>query len=332
MPAFENEIAPNSATNHQGRLAYLSDDLLGKEVTGPIFEKAQEESLLLRLGGTVKVTYGETVIPVSGQEPEAGQVGVGKTNAQREGYAKPTSGFGWNSKSLRPIKLAVIVTASEEFARTDPQGMFTDLQPRLSRAIARACDLAVFHGKSPLTGGALAGIDAADVLANTTNYVEVNPATDDVVTKLLAGYDMVAADHEFNAFAVDPRYRTTLAAAMRSTDVNGNQTNPGAVNLAATSGELLGLRAEYGRAVGGDLGAATDSTIRAFGGDFTQLKYGFADEIRFKLTDQATLVDADGDVISLWQTNQVAVLCEVTFGWIVGDLDAFVKYGPDFTP
>src|SRR5690349_20299395 len=113
--AGQNELAPNSATNHQGRLSYVSDDLLGKTVTGPIFEKAQESSLLLRMGQTIPVTYGETVIPVSGQEPEAGQVGTGKTNADREGARKPISGFGWDSRSLRPIKLAVIVTASEEF-------------------------------------------------------------------------------------------------------------------------------------------------------------------------------------------------------------------------
>lgn len=326
--AGQNELAPNSATNHQGRLSYVSDDLLGKTVTGPIFEKAKENSILLQLGETVPVTYGETVIPVSGQEPEAGQVGVGKTNAQREGYAKPLSGFGWDSRSLRPIKLAVIVTASEEFARTDPQGMFSDLRPKLGRAIARACDLAVFHGKSPLTGGALAGIDAADVLVNTTNGVNVDPATDNVLTKLMAGYDMVAADHEFTKWAVDPRYKTALAAASRGVDQNGNLLNPSGVNLGATQGDVLGLPAYYGRAVGGDLGAATDSGVRVFGGDFSQLRYGFADEIRFKISDQATLTDANGQTVSLWQTNQVAVLCEVTFGWIVGDLDAFVKFGP----
>jgi hypothetical protein len=29
--------------------------------------------------------------------------------------------------------------------------------------------------------------------------------------------------------------------------------------------------------------------------------------------------------VNLWQTNQVAVMVEATFGWIVGDLDAFSK-------
>jgi len=28
----------------------------------------------------------------------------------------------------------------------------------------------------------------------------------------------------------------------------------------------------------------------------------------------------------MWQTNQIAILIEVTFGWVLGSTDAFVKY------
>lgn len=324
--AMQNELAPNTTERHQGRLAYLEDDFVPKAITGEIFAKAQENSLALRVAESIEVTYGETVIPVTTTEPEAGQVGVGTANSQREGYRKPLSGVAWASKSFSPIKIATIVTASDEFARVNPQNRFNSLRDKMSRAIGRAIDLAVFHGIQPIDGNPYQGIDADNVLVNTTNSVTIAP-TDDVVTKLLEGYDMVSTDFEFNGWATDPRYRSRLAAAMRSTDDDGNVLNPGQINLGARSSELLGLRNEYGRAVGGDLGAADDSGVRVFGGDWSQLKLGYAEQIRFKVSDQATLTDGT-NTVNLWQTNQIAILCEVTFGWIVGDLEAFVKFAP----
>jgi HK97 family phage major capsid protein len=320
--AQQNELAPNTTTDHQGRLAYVPDDLLPPTLVGPIFDKAQESSLVLRLGERIPVTYGETVIPTTTKRPEVGQVGVGTTNAQREGYTKPLSGTAWDTKSFSPIKLATIVTASEEFARTNPQGLFTQLQNDLAFAIGRGIDLAVFHGKAPLTGSALTGIDTANVLANTTNVVNVSGNSYD---SLLTGYEMVIENNDFTGWAVDPRYRARLVRDGAERDANGNLVNPADLNMNSNVGNILGYTAHYGKAVAGDLGAATDSGMRVVGGDFAQLRFGFADEVRVKVTDQATLTDGT-NTISLWQTNQVAILIEVTFGWIVGDLDAFVRF------
>lgn len=322
-----NELSPNTSDNHQGRLAHVPADLLPKNLVGPIFDKAQENSLVLRMGQQIAVSYGETVIPTTTKRPEVGQVGNGTTNEQREGGVKPLSGTAWDTRSFSPIKLATIVTVSEEFARTNPQGLYTQVQSDLAYAIGRGIDLAVFHGKQPLNGAALAGIDTNNVLANTANAVNfaADPATS-IYDDLITGYDLVADQHEFSAWAVDPRFRGTLVKAGAVRDVNGNLADPRGVNLAAQTGDVLGFRAEYGRAVGGDLGAAADSGIRVLGGDFSQLRYGYADQIRVKVTDQATLTDGNGQTVSLWQTNQVAILIEVTFGWIVGDLDAFVKF------
>lgn len=333
-----NEIKPNEAPvngqggDHQGRLAHLPSDLLPKEIVGPIFEKAQESSLVLRLGQQIPVTYGETVIPVNTKRPEVGQVGTGTSNEQREGAEKPTSGVGWGSRSFSPIKLATIVTVSEEFARANVNGLYTQIQSDLAYAIGRGIDLAVFHGKQPLTGANLQGIDRANVIAEpgTGNAVELNP--NNMVEGLLAGYDLVSEDsnHEFDGWAADPRFRGKLARAMVQRDVNGNVADPASLNLATSQASLLGFPVQFGRAVGGDLGAAPDSNIRLIGGDFSQLRYGYADQVRVKVSDTATLMDRDGSgnavPISMWQTNQIAILIEVTFGWVLGSQDAFVKF------
>lgn len=320
-----NELIPNSTNDHQGRLAYVPDDLLPKTIVGPLFDKLQESSLVARLGERIPISYGETVIPTQTKRPEVGQVGTGTTNAQREGGTKPLTGVAWDSQSIQPIKLAGIITVSEEFARTNPQGFYSKLQSDLAFAIGRGIDLAVFHGKQPLTGGALAGISSSNVLNNTTNVVNTDTdTTNTLYDELLTAYEMVSTDFDFDGWAVDTRFRARLIREGAERDQNGNIQNPAALNLTSTVGNILGFPAQYGKAVVGDLGAASATSTKIIGGEFNQLKWGFADEIRYKISDQATLTDGT-NTISMWQTNQVAILVEVTFGWIVGDLDAFVK-------
>ena len=93
------------------------------------------------------------------------------------------------------------------------------------------------------------------------------------------------------------------------------------IDLNANIGELFGLPIVYGDSVRGRLGAYAGSTALMFAGDWSQLAWGFADQIRVKVTDQATVGG-----VSMWQTNQIAVLAECTFGWIVNDPEAFVRY------
>lgn len=325
--AMINELAPNTTNDHQGRLAYVPDDLLPPEITGAIFEKAQESSLVLRLGEQIPVSYGETVIPIQTKRPEVGQVGTGTSNALREGGTKPLSGVAWDTQSFSPIKLATIVTVSEEFQRTNPNGFYSKIQNDLAFAIARGVDLAVFHGKQPLSGAALQGIDTNNVLNNTANVVDLDstPGPGNLYDDLITGYEMVSEDHDFDGWAADTRFRARLIREGAERDANGNLVNPAGINFTSTRGNILGFPVEYGKAVRGDLGAASATTTQIIGGEFNQLRWGFADEVRIKVSDQATLTDGVTSV-SMWQTNQIALLIEVTFGWVVGDLDAFVKF------
>src|SRR5690606_5148162 len=189
-------------------------------------------------------------------------------------------------------------------------------------AMGPGIDPILAHGLSPLTGAPLQGVDPNNVLANTTKAGSLDAQGTTLVDNLLSMYAQASAgDKEFNAWAADPRYRAELALLSAVRDSNGHTVNAPALTVDPNVGNRLGFPVHYGRAVGGDLGAAADSGVRVIGGDFSQLKYGFADQISFRVTDQATLTDEDGQAVSLWQTNQVAILIECTFGWIVGDLD-----------
>lgn len=328
--AYQNEVSPNRADRHQGRLAYLTDDLMPKETTGLLWTKAQEASLVLRLGRQVPVGYGETVIPVQSVEPEVGQVGVGTRPQDREGYRKPVSGVAWDSQSFAPIKLATIVTASEEFARANINGMWSDITAQLARAVGRGIDLAVFHGKRPDTGDPLLGVSGNSWVNATTNVVDYTTTAATLDVDLANGWALlVNAGFNPNAFAIDQRF---VPPVLTARDQNNNLIFQGGLNLSQQSlGTLAGLPVEQGRAVSGTVGRGTDSKTRAILGDWSRLVYGYADQVRVKVTDTGVISSANGDQVNLWQTNQVAILIETTFGWLV-DPTAFVKYTDSTAP
>ena len=320
----------------QGYLNRAPSFLLPREVVGDIFTKARDYSMMLNLGRQIPVSINETVIRTRGTFPEAGQVG-GTTLASREGAEKPLQGIGFGSeKAFSPIKLAVVVTVSDEFASYNPDQMYSELAGELTGAVARAADLAVFHNKDAITGADLIGTSASSYVNATTNEVELNflpAASPDLVSQILSGVKLVedeasggvSKNFRVNAFAADRGMRWPLITLRRS---DGQPVFVGAVpstgrdiNLNADIGELFGLPIYYGNSVKGRLGAYAGSTAEMFAGDWSQLAWGFADQIRVKVTDQATVGG-----VSMWQTNQVAVLAECTFGWIVNDPEAFVRY------
>lgn len=319
--AYQNEVSPNREERHQGRLAYLTDEMLPRETTDLLWEKAQESSLVLRLGRQVPVGYGETNIPVNTLEPEVGQVGVGTSPQDREGYRKPVSGVAWGSRSFSPIKLATIVTASEEFARADVNGMWSSITGQLSSAIGRGIDLAVFHGARPDNGADLMGVSANGNVNESSHITQYDSGTDTLdLTLANAWSDLVTRGFNPNAWAIDQRF---VPPVMTARDQNGNLIFNGSLNLSSQSlGSLAGLPAEQGRAVSGLLGAHDSNNNRAILGDWSRCLYGYADGVRVKVTDTGVITSADGTQVNLWQTNQVAVLIEVTFGWLV-DPDAF---------
>jgi HK97 family phage major capsid protein len=330
MPAFMNEVSPNTDARHQGRLAYAGADLLPPETAGLLWEKARESSLLLRLGRQVPVGYGETIVNAQTVQPEVGQVGVGTRPQDREGYRKPVSGIAWSASTFGPIKLATIVTASEEFARANPQQLFSSLGTQMAQAMGRGVDLAAFQNKRPDNGAALLGtsLNSSISAAATTVYDGVSPLPlDEQIAAAWA--KIVAYGAEPDAIAVDPLFVPTLITAR---DALGNRLFQNSFDLTGGgTNSIGGLRVERGSAVSGRVGASTDSLTRAVVGDFNRLVFGYADGVRLKVTDQGSIESGDGTSVNLWQTNQVAILIEATFGWLV-DPNAFQRLSTDNSP
>ncbi|GAU66667.1 ABC transporter substrate-binding protein [Streptomyces sp. NBRC 110611] len=288
------------------------------EVVAPIFEKAQEQSLILSMANTMPLSYGQTNIPVITQRPEAGPVG--------ESERKPGSEYRYEMRVVTPRKFATIVTVSQEFMDADIAGLYSQIQGDLSFAIARAVDLAVLHGRAATTGDALAGVEG-QFLNATDNRVTLGTALPDeggLAKDIGDGYELVVdAGHDFTSFAADPRFR---ARAVNAYDSFGRPLFQAAgPDLSDATMTVMGLPVRYGRAVSGKIGANHDTRVRAIGGDFNQLRVGIVKDLRLDFTDSASIT-LGGQLVSLWENNLVALRAEIIFGWAIGDLEAFAAY------
>lgn len=337
VPAGNVNYVPNEGPGVQGRLNLLPADRLPKSMLGPIFEQVEAQSLLLNKGRRVNVGINETIVTTGDTFPEAGQIGTGTDLAEREGHVKPVAGLQYGGqRAFRPIKLGVIVTLSTEYVRENPSGIYSALATKLPQAISRAADAAVFFGVDTLRGTPLTGIEDNGYINKTTNRVELNFHPEaDLVNQFLQGYNLVAGDDVFDldSYVAVPSIRPKV---IQRRDANGSPIFvPGAfpgsgaeINVNAPLGSILGTPVEFNKAVSGKIGNAAKTDVVMLGGQWDQLVWGYAENITFKVSQDATLATGDpaNPFVSLWQTNQVAVLCEATFGWLVNDADAFVAY------
>lgn len=300
----------------------LASGLVPQSVATDILKRASEQSVVRRLSGQTPIPLTGTTIAVQTGHIEAGVVG--------EGEAKPVGATAYTPKTIKPIKVAAIAVVSDELVRTNPAGIFDNISEDLADSITRAFDLAVLHGKSAKTGNQIAGVEYVN---QTSNVVELGTATKaqgGLTADLVAGYNLVVNGDQvhngFTGFAADPRFRGRLIGA---TDVNGRPVYQQGVDLSSNMDTLLGLPTAYGRAVG----ATHDMPIHnamAFGGDWSALKYGFAQELTISTSKEATIVDGMTSY-NLFQQNLTAVLVEATFGWAISDVDSFVRY-TDYAP
>lgn len=218
-------------------LSNVSTTLLPPTITGPIFDKAVEQSAVMSLARRVPLSVNaQTAIPVPMDVPVADWVA--------EGGVKSASQVGVGVKLMTGKKVALLVPVSDEVVMSNPAGLYDQLQQDLPTAIARAFDYAAIVGKSLRTGGAG---PFADYLALTPNSVALGTAsqgTGGLYTDLVTTVGKVVDNnYDMTGWAADPRLRVD---AMLATDTQGRPL------LGDTGGNsLLGWDAFYNKGVSG---------------------------------------------------------------------------------
>lgn len=223
-------------------LASVPSGLLPPTVTGPIFNKTNELSAVQQLARRVPLSLtANTSVPVSMDIPAAGWVS--------EGGVKPTGSAGVGIKQMQGKKVALLVPVSEEIARTNAAGLYTQLQQDLPVAIARSFDYAAIHGLDLRTGGAG---PFADYLADGATSIELGTAAASaggMYADLVGGEKAVTdAGFDFTGFAADPRLKPTLKL---NVDTIGRPLWVDDPSTGLGGGNLIGYPATYNRGVSG---------------------------------------------------------------------------------
>lgn len=288
----------------------LSDfsGFLTREQSQPIFERASRSSTVQSLAQEVPLAGNGKSIPVVTGRLSAGWVA--------EGAKKPASKGALALKNIDPKKIATIAVVSAEVVRANPGNYMSLIRNQVGDAFAAAFDSAALHGTDT---------PFSTFIAQTTKSVEIGTtaqASGGVFGDLNAGLKLLVDDGKrLTGFALDDRFEPTLNGA---TDTAGRPIfidSPVVDNAAPIrQGRLLGRNAYLGEGV-------YDATTKtyAFGGDWQQAAWGVVGGISYKVSTEAT-VTINGELVSLFENNLVAVLAEAEYGFLVNDTDAFVEY------
>ncbi|MFP3156332.1 phage major capsid protein [Lachnospiraceae bacterium ZAX-1] len=271
--------------------------LLTPEESNEILQKTQEDSAFMRLARRVTLPGVGSSINVIVSDPEADWVA--------ETGLKPVSNPTVSSKVMRPYKLAVIETFSDEFRR-DKKILYDALVKRIPGALARKFDNTIASGTSPGSDfDTLTTADAFDV--STATYAQL-VAIDAAIS---------GAHGNITQYAGSPAFKSILLGTV---DTTGRPIFIPDANSSGTVGMVLGTHIYYNRGVY----VAGTPNVLGFAGDFTQAVWGTVEGVKISITDQATIGKGD-DAINLWQQNMFAVRAEIEVGFRIADIALFKK-------
>ena len=280
---------------------------LKPEQAANYFKQAAYNSSVMQLARKVPVGINGQEITVSTGKATAAWVG--------EGGKKPSTSTGLGLKSFKPHKIAAISVVSAEVVRANPGNYMTILRDEIAESFGVAFDAAVLHGTNSPFG---AYID------QTTKSVELGTTLQGaggIYGDVVAGLKTLVDDKKkLTGFAFDSIVEPTF---LGSVDANGRplfvETPLEDTTSVITPGKLIGRPAFLGD------GISTPAGIVGYGGDWSQLVWGAVGGISYDVSTEAT-VTLNGELVSLWEHNLVAIRAEAEYGVMINDVDAFVKF------
>lgn len=290
----------------------LSDfsGFLTREQAAPIFERAARSSVIQSLAPQVALGPNGTSIPVVTGKMTAGWVS--------EGGQKPASEGAMSLKTMDPKKIAAVAVVSAEVVRSNPGNYMNVIRDQIGEAFGRAFDAATMYGTSS---------PFATYLDQTTKEIVLGTATQaegGIHKDLVDAMTLLVNDKKrLNGFALDEISEPLLLGSVDSTGRPIYVDTPLEETIGAVrNGRLLGRAAFIVNEVSKT--DAENGDIIGFAGDWTQLAYGVTSGISYKVSTEAT-VTINGQLVSLFENNLVAVLAEAEYGFLVNDPEAFVR-------
>jgi HK97 family phage major capsid protein len=275
--------------------------VLPAQVSSEIWGSTQEASAVMAASRQIALPGSGITVPLITGDSAADWVA--------ESAEKPVSHATLSNKSMTPYKLAVIETFSMEFRRDLPT-LYGELVRRLPNALAKKFDTTVLAGTAPGSNfDVLSGAPALTV-DGTNTYAD-----------LVAVFSAIAAaGGDLSAWLASPAFQSTLLSSVDGFGRPLFTNNPNTDNVV---GQLLGAPVYRTRralkastTVGDDVAIAGDFANSAI--------YGTVEGVQIDISDQATVNDG-GTQVNLWQRNMFAVRAEIEIGFIVRDVNHFVR-------
>lgn len=275
---------------------------------GEIFAEARKASVVQQLARKIPIGANGVEIAYTTSKPTAAWVA--------EGGQKPTTSGGKGLRTIAPKKIAAISVVSAETVRANPGGYINDLRLDLAEAFALAFDAAALHGTSSPFG-------TGNNLAATTKSVALGTAAaadGGIFQDVNAGLSLLVNDGKrLTGTAWDAIAEPLFNGAV---DLNGRPLfiDSPTVETAEVirAGRLLGRPSFIGEGI-------ADGGIVGFGGNWSKAVWGVVGGITYDVSTQAT-VTINGELVSLFENNLVAIRAEAEYGFDVDDVESFVKF------
>lgn len=294
-----------------------SGTLFNPVLVAEMFSKVKGHSSLAKLSGATPMPFAGTDTFVFTMDGEAAIVG--------EGAQKPAGDAAITSVTIKPIKFVYQHRVTDEFIRLSEEKQIPYLRAfadGFSKKIARALDIAAFHGVNPATGDASAIVGTnsfAGKVTDSGHIITYNSSTpDDNIDAAVAAVQ--GSDGVVNGVAMAPAMGAAIGS-MKMTDSGAAMYpefrfggNPAAFGALASD-------------VNGTVSFGANQKLRAVVGDFANcFKWGYAANIPLEII-QFGDPDGQGD---LKRTNEVVLRSEAYIGWGILDANSFalIKVNP----
>lgn len=280
--------------------------LFNPELVSDVFSKVKGHSSLAKLSAQSPISFVGNETFVFTMDGEASIVGEGKQKPAGEAEFKPVT--------ITPIKFVYQHRLTDEFVNMSEEqqipylAAFTD---GFAKKMARALDIAAFHGVDPATGSSVSAIsnknfDIADVGTITATSGSEDNDIDSAIQLI------VADGGQSTGLAMSPAF----AARLAQIKVNGVVQYP-EYRFGQNPDAFYGMGSDVNSTV--SFGTSKDECIV---GDFQNaFKWGYAQDVPCEVIEYGD-PDGQGD---LKRNNQIVLRAEAYIGWGILDNNSFKR-------
>lgn len=282
------------------------------ELATEMFNAVRGHSSLARLSAAAPQSFAGNSEFVFTMDGEAEIVGESMQKSPNEAEITPVKRV--------PIKFVYQHRVSDEFLHLSEEARIPVLKAfaeGFSMKIARALDIAAFHGINPKTGLAsdIVGSNNFDAMITQTAEYEDGAVTPDEALDEAVN-DVLTSEREVSGMALSPLFSNALAKVK----VNGVVQYP-EFRFGGKPESFAGRGLDINTTVNKKIAAKTERDM-AIVGDFARaFRWGYAKQIPLEVIEYG---DPDG-LGDLKRQNQVVLRSEAYIGWAILDAKSFAR-------